>query len=69
MTISDYQINSVIKTYMRNMKTRMSPAEKSFQESLPEDTVTISDEGMKKMLFERIGEKMTERLRRHDQRE
>ena len=23
MTVSDYQINSVIKTYMKNMKSRM----------------------------------------------
>ena len=23
MTISDYQINSVVKTYMRNMKSRV----------------------------------------------
>jgi hypothetical protein len=69
MTISDYQISSVIKTYMRNMKSRMGQAERSPFESYMEDRVTISDEGMKKILFERIGEKMTERLKRHDQEE
>jgi len=69
MTVSDYQINSVIKTYMKNMKSRMKCAEKSWHESTPEDRVLISEEGMKRMLFERIGEKMTERLRRHDQEE
>jgi hypothetical protein len=69
MTISDYQINSVIKTYMRNMKNRMDRAEVTSRGSIPEDRVMISDDGMKKILFERIGEKMTERLRRHDQEE
>jgi hypothetical protein len=67
MTISDYQINSVIKTYMRNMKSRMGQTERNPSESWMEDRVMISDEGMKKILFERIGEKMTERLKRHDQ--
>jgi hypothetical protein len=69
MTISDYQINSVIKTYMRNMKSRMAQTERNPSESWMEDRVMISDEGMKKILFERIGEKMTERLKRHDQEE
>jgi hypothetical protein len=70
MTISDFQISSVIKTYMRNMKSRAGQAEeKMTPESIPEDKVTISDEGMKRILFERIGEKMTERLRRHEQQE
>ena len=62
MTISDYQINSVIKTYMRNMKSRTIQSDKT-SEPPAEDRVLISDEGMKKMLFDRIGEKMTERLR------
>ncbi|OPY66503.1 MAG: hypothetical protein A4E57_02764 [Syntrophorhabdaceae bacterium PtaU1.Bin034] len=66
MTISDYQINNVIRTYVRNMKSRMDTAEKGHEEA-GEDKVLISEEGMKKMLFERIGEKMTERLRKHDQ--
>jgi hypothetical protein len=66
MTISDYQINNVIKTYMRNMKSRTIPTDNT-SESDAEDRVLISDEGMKRMLFDRIGEMMTERLRKHDQ--
>jgi hypothetical protein len=31
-----------------------------------EDNVMISEEGMKKMLFDRIGEQMTERLKRYE---
>ena len=70
MTISDFQISSVIKTYMRNMKSRAGQVgERAPSEANPEDKVMISDEGMKRIMFERIGEKMTERLRRHDQQE
>jgi hypothetical protein len=67
MTVSDYQINSVIKTYMRNMKSKMGCGENACDGPPEEDNVIISEEGMKRVLFERIGEKMTERLRRHDQ--
>jgi hypothetical protein len=67
MTVSDYQINSVIKTYMRNMKSRMGRGEDAGDGPQEEDNVIISEDGMKRVLFERIGEKMTERLRRHDQ--
>ena len=66
MTISDYQINSVIRTYMKNMKSRTVSLDKISSPTV-EDNVLLSDEGVKKMLFDRIGEKMTERLRRHDQ--
>jgi hypothetical protein len=67
MTVSNYQINSVIKTYMKNMKSRMSRHGNACEGPAEEDDVIISEEGMKRVLFERIGEKMTERLRRHDQ--
>ncbi len=66
MTISDYQINSVIRTYMKNMKSKTVSLDKISSPTV-EDNVLLSDEGVKKMLFDRIGEKMTERLRRHDQ--
>lgn len=68
MTISDYQINNVIKTYMKNMKSKAVLADKTAG-STAEDTVLVSNDGVKKMLFERIGEKMSERLRKHDQEE
>jgi hypothetical protein len=67
MTISDYQISNVIRTYVKNLKTRMDKGERSHPDTIPADNVAISAEGMKRILFERIGEKMTERLRRHDQ--
>ncbi len=69
MTISDYQINNVIRTYVKNMKSRVSLADSVPKEMNEEDRISISEEGMRRMLFERIGEKMTERLRKHDQEE
>jgi hypothetical protein len=68
MVVSDYQINSVIKTYVRNMKSKMVQADKT-PESIVEDRVLVSNDGVRRMLFERIGERMTERLRKHDQEE
>jgi hypothetical protein len=69
MTISDYQINNVIRTYIKNMKSRANLADQSHREVPAEDRISISEEGMRRMLFTRIGEKMTERLRKHDQEE
>jgi hypothetical protein len=69
MTISDYQINSVVKTYMRNMKSRAGLSGQTPGGDGAEDRVLISEEGMKRMVFERIGYSMTEKLRRHDQEE
>ncbi|MDD3845740.1 MAG: hypothetical protein PHC90_05195 [Syntrophorhabdaceae bacterium] len=68
MTISDYQISSVIKTYMKNMKVRMNRAGKEQDMEHREDEVNISREGMKKMLYDRIGEQVTEKLKRHNEK-
>lgn len=68
MMVSEYQISSVIKTYMRNMRGRTIESIPAPEADL-EDKVMLSDEGVKRMLFDRIGEKITERLRRHDQEE
>jgi hypothetical protein len=68
MTISDYQISSVIKTYMKNMKVKVKGVEKEPANGniTHEDNVMISEAGMKKMLFDRIGEQMTERLKKYE---
>jgi hypothetical protein len=68
MSISDYQVSSVIKTYMKNMKVKARDAEKEPVKDnvIREDNVLISDAGMKKMLFERIGAQMTERLKGYE---
>ena len=67
MTISDYQISTVIRTYMKNMKVRMKQGVYNDQESRA-DEVAISKEGMKQMLYDRIGEHVTEKLKRFDEK-
>jgi hypothetical protein len=67
MTISDYQISSVIKTYMKNMKAKIKNRENSPTHEARNDLVAISQEGMKKVLYDRIGEQMAERSKKYDQ--
>jgi hypothetical protein len=68
LTISDYQVNSVIKTYMKNMKSKTIEADIT-PESAVEDRVLISYAVFCLKKKERIGEKMTERSRRYGQEE
>jgi len=67
MAISDYQTGSVIKNYMKNMKVKVKDREDGPTQEPKDDLVAISQEGMKKILYERIGEQMTEKLKKHDQ--
>jgi len=67
MTISDYQIGSVIKTYMKNMKVKVKDRENGSVQELKDDLVAISQEGMKTVLYDRIGEQMAERSKKYDQ--
>ncbi len=60
MNLSEYQINSVIKTYMKNLKARASRVEDEGEKA---DEATLSKEGIKRVLLERIGEKITKRLK------
>ena len=64
MTISDYQISNVIRTYMKSMKAKVAQPEKNSEHLPREDEVNISKEAMKKMLYDRIGEQMTEKLKK-----
>jgi predicted DNA-binding protein (UPF0278 family) len=66
MTISDYQISSVIRNYVKNMRGKLDAGSAAGDEHDTEDRTAISEEGMKRMVFERIGEKMTERLKKHE---
>jgi len=68
MAISDYQTGSVIKNYMKNMKVKVKDREDGLTQEPKDDLVAISQEGMKKILYERIGEQMTEKLKKHDQK-
>ncbi|MCX5815087.1 MAG: hypothetical protein NTX75_02440 [Proteobacteria bacterium] len=68
MTISDFQISSVIKSYTMSMKAKAKADEKEPTNGsvVHEDQVMISEDA-KRMLFERIGEQMSERFKGHDE--
>ncbi|MBP6942169.1 MAG: hypothetical protein KBB65_10390 [Syntrophorhabdaceae bacterium] len=66
MTISDYQISNVIRTYMKNMKVKVRQVDNEPDTVARNDEVVISKEGMKRMLFERIEEQMTEKIRKYE---
>ncbi|MEN6615881.1 MAG: hypothetical protein ABFD12_04945 [Syntrophorhabdus sp.] len=53
---------------MKNMKVRMAKPGNETDKESRDDEVSISCEGMKKMLFDRIGEHVTEKLKRHDEK-
>jgi hypothetical protein len=67
MTISDYQVGSVIKTYMKSMKAKVKEKEDALTQKPKDDVVAISQEGMKKVLYDRISEQMVERSKKYDQ--
>jgi len=52
---------------MKNMKVKVKDREDGLTQEPKDDLVSISQEGMKKILYERIGEQMTEKLKKHDQ--
>jgi hypothetical protein len=64
MDVFHYQVTNVIKMYVRNMKRMLS--KRSAGGAEVEDLVLISEEGIKRMLFERIQESITVRSRKHD---
>ncbi|HOH27188.1 MAG TPA: hypothetical protein PK125_06115 [Syntrophorhabdus sp.] len=67
MTISDYQIGSVIQTYMKNMKIKVKENEGGLIQKPKNDEVSISREGMRKILYDRIGEQVIERSKKYEQ--
>lgn len=66
MAISDYQISAVIRTYVTQMKLKLKPKEKIVKGDPKEDRVVISEEAMKKVLFERIGNRMAEMAKNYE---
>jgi len=58
MTISSYQIQNIIQTYNRQLKSRRTPSVQSAQENnnVPKDVVEISSEGKKQHIMDRAGD-------------
>lgn len=67
MTISDYQTGSVVKNYMKNMKVKLKEREAGLIQKPMDDELLISQEGMRKVLYDRINEQVVERSKKHDQ--
>ena len=67
MTISDYQVGNVIKTYLKNMKIKLKEKETGLIHKSRNDEVLISQEGMKKVLYNRISEQLVERSKKYDE--
>lgn len=66
MTVSDFQIRTVIRAYVRNMRLRAENAMDEPAEDLPEDLVTISEGALRRRFFGRIGERVAKRARGHE---
>lgn len=67
MTVSDFQIRTVIRAYLKSMRLKAESAMDEPIEDMPEDMVTISEEALRRMFFGRIGERVAERARGHEQ--
>ncbi len=65
MDLSDYQILNVIKTYVKSMIGRVPPsAAKNRDQANP--PLPSSDEGMRKILFDRIEEAVYEKVKKRE---
>ncbi len=67
MTVSSFQIRTVIRAYMKNMRARAESAMDDSIEEFPDDNVTISEEALRRRFFGRIGERVAEKLRVREQ--
>ena len=67
MTIADYQVGSVIKTYLKNMKIKLKEKENGLVQKPRDDEVLISEEGIKKVFYNRISEQLVERSKKYDE--
>jgi hypothetical protein len=64
VAIADYQVNSVIQTYIKNMKIKVGKKHINTPDN-QEDEMDISTEATKKVLYDRIVERMTDKLKNH----
>ena len=63
MSISGYQIATVIKTYLKNMKVRADSLDEGLHVSPVEERITLSEEG-RALLFDKIRKYTAEKLKR-----
>lgn len=65
MTILSYQIQNIIQTYNRQLKSRRSQNVSSDQKNanIPKDVVEISSEDKKKHILDRAGDEAIKKLK------
>ena len=66
MNVSDYQILNVIKTYIKNMRGKVDSAQAADKDPGTNDDSPSPDEGMRKMVFDRIEEIVSEKVKKHE---
>ena len=66
MNLSDYQILSVIKTYIKSMRGKVDSGAETEKDSHKNDGPSSSDDGMRKMVFNRIDEIVSEKIKKRE---
>ncbi len=70
MTISAYQIQNIIQTYNKQLKSRLTEQRsevegKNAASSDPKDVVQISSEGKKRLIYDRAGNEAVRNLKQN----
>jgi hypothetical protein len=66
VSVSDYQILKVIKTYIKSMRGKMDLADTTGKVPGTNGDFSSPDEGMRKMVFDRIDEIVSEKVKKHE---
>jgi hypothetical protein len=66
VNVSDYQILNVIKTYIKSMRGKVDSVDTAGENTGTNDDSFSSDEGMRKMVFDRIDEIVSEKIKKHE---
>jgi hypothetical protein len=66
VNLSDYQILNVIKTYIKSMRGKVEAGAAAGKDPGTTDESPSSDEGMRKMVFGRIDEIVSEKIKKRE---
>ena len=66
MSVSDYQMLNVIKIYIKSMRGKVDSADAADANQGKNDSFSSLEEGMRKMVFDRIDEIVSEKIRKHE---
>jgi hypothetical protein len=66
VNVSDYQILNVIKTYIKSMRGKVDLADTAGKVPGMNGDSPLPDEGMRKMVFDRIDEIVSEKVKKHE---